>query len=49
MACYRIHVHNPHGVQHGVTQTKLDGALVDGGLIPLVADGQTHEVEIELG
>jgi cyclic beta-1,2-glucan synthetase len=46
---YIIRVSNPHGVNCGVIQTKLDGTIVPNGYIPLLKDGGTHDVQIELG
>jgi cyclic beta-1,2-glucan synthetase len=46
---YEIHVRNPAGVEHGVRHLRLDGRLLPDGSIPLIDDGQTHEVELELG
>ncbi|MHB8750294.1 MAG: GH36-type glycosyl hydrolase domain-containing protein [Aggregatilineales bacterium] len=46
---YTIHVQNPHGVQRGVLQTTVDGQVIPDGQIPLVKDGQKHEVHLQLG
>ena len=45
---YAISVRNPHGAQKGVESTMLDGAPVTGP-VPLVDDGQPHEVIVTLG
>jgi len=46
---YTIHVHNPHGLNRGVSQITLDGAPVSDGSIPLLDDGLAHEVQVTLG
>jgi cyclic beta-1,2-glucan synthetase len=46
---YIIHVSNPLGVNCGVVQTRLDGNIVPNGHIPLLKDGGTHDIQIELG
>jgi len=46
---YHIHVDNPHGVNRGVIQIKLDGTVIQGNTIPLLKDGRRHEVEVQLG
>lgn len=45
---YRIRVLNPERVQKGVRRMTLDGQAVTGAL-PLIDDGQEHEVGVELG
>ena len=47
-ACYKIEVENPRRVNHGVVQILLDGNSVPGNLIPLVDDGQTHDVQVSI-
>jgi len=46
---YAIQVDNPEGVNRGVRQILLDGAAAPNGVIPLVADGQRHQVQVVLG
>ena len=46
---YRISVENPEGVKRGVRQVLLDGNPLQGSLVPLVEDGQTHEVRVVMG
>lgn len=46
---YAIIVQNPDGICRGVREVRLDGQLVPGNAIPLLNDGQTHEVEVLLG
>jgi cellobiose phosphorylase len=43
---YKISVENPDGVNRGVKQVELDGVLLPGDEIPLVDDGQHHEVRV---
>jgi cyclic beta-1,2-glucan synthetase len=45
---YRIAVKNPAGVEKGVASITLDGSPTD-GWIPLVSDGQHHEVIVTMG
>jgi cyclic beta-1,2-glucan synthetase len=45
---YRIQVTNPEHRCAGVGAVTLDGAVVDPFAIPLVEDGQVHEVEVVL-
>jgi cyclic beta-1,2-glucan synthetase len=47
---YEIRVENPTGVSRGVLWTELDGTQYSGvAQIPLVDDGATHKVSVELG
>ena len=46
---YKITVENPNGINHGIRQILLDGILMAGSLIPLVEDGQLHEVRVVMG
>jgi cyclic beta-1,2-glucan synthetase len=46
---YRISVENPHNVNRGIQEVKLDGKPMPGSLIPLTEDGQLHEVHILMG
>jgi cyclic beta-1,2-glucan synthetase len=46
---YHIKVENPHGVNVGVVNVELDGALLPLNEIPLQADGTRHEIRIVLG
>ncbi|MEI8093646.1 MAG: glycosyl transferase [Spirochaetales bacterium] len=46
---YAITVKNPKGVSKGVKSLLLDGRSVPGNVIPVVGDGKTHKVEINLG
>jgi len=46
---YRVSVLNPDHHCTGVRAARLDGALVDHKTIPLLQDGTTHEVVVEMG
>jgi len=46
---YVIRVSNPRGVNRGVTQAKLDGNIISTSEVPLLGDGGTHQIKIELG
>jgi cyclic beta-1,2-glucan synthetase len=46
---YRITVTNPDGVERGVRSIAVDGRPIDGAVVPLADDGQTHEVVMVLG
>ena len=46
---YKISVKNPHSVNQGVQQVFLDGDSRPDNLIPLVDDGQLHEVWVVMG
>jgi cellobiose phosphorylase len=48
-AVYEIEVKNPLKVNRGVQSMTIDGKRVEGNLIPVFSDGQTHHVEITLG
>jgi cellobiose phosphorylase len=48
-SCYRITVANPEHRCAGVASATLDGVRVDPRAIPLVEDGQLHDVQIVLG
>jgi len=45
---YSIRVENPHGVERGVATVTLDGITRADLMIPLEADGGTHEVVVRL-
>ncbi|WP_340111380.1 GH36-type glycosyl hydrolase domain-containing protein [Maribellus mangrovi] len=47
-ATYEIEVVNPKGVSKGVQQMLIDGELVEGNRIPVMADG-IHKVKVKLG
>ncbi|HAE57974.1 MAG TPA: glycosyltransferase 36 associated protein, partial [Anaerolineae bacterium] len=46
---YKISIENPDKVNRGVKQVFVDGVLLADSLIPLVDDGQAHEVQVILG
>jgi cyclic beta-1,2-glucan synthetase len=46
---YTIQVHNPDHVASHVRQIELDGQIINGGVIPLVDDGQEHKVIVIMG
>ncbi len=46
---YKISVENPHNVNQGIQQVVLDGISLADKLIPLIDDGQPHEVRILMG
>jgi cyclic beta-1,2-glucan synthetase len=48
-ATYRIHIDNPHGVEHGIAEVVIDGQKCDCKEIALADDGRIHEVRIVLG
>jgi cyclic beta-1,2-glucan synthetase len=48
-ARYEISVLNPNHRCRGVGKATLDGKAVDFRAIPLMDDGQVHEVRVELG
>lgn len=45
---YNIHVENPNGVSKGVKEVYLDGAKLDGTVVPMQKSG-THEVKVIMG
>jgi cyclic beta-1,2-glucan synthetase len=47
-ATYRIAVDNPRGLETGSTTVQVDGQPQDEPIIPLVDDGRTHEVRVEI-
>jgi cyclic beta-1,2-glucan synthetase len=48
-AHYKISVENPNNVNRGIQQVLLDGNPLPDNLIPLVEDGQLHEVQVVMG
>jgi len=46
---YEIHVNNPHGLNKGVQSISLDGEVSVGNRIPLVNDGECHDVLVLMG
>src|SRR5262245_19527844 len=45
---YRIAVENPHGLESGTATVRIDGQTQPEAVIPLVDDGQSHEVRVEI-
>lgn len=48
-AVYHIRVENPAHASHGVKETWLDGALLEGNTLPLKQDGMQHQVRVVMG
>ncbi len=48
-AVYRIEVQNPQRVSRGVKSVTVDGRPIEGQLLPVLADGQTHVVNVLMG
>ena len=46
---YKISVENLYGVNRGIRHVSLDGKFLPGNLMPLVDDGQGHEVHVLIG
>jgi cellobiose phosphorylase len=46
---YTITVENPRGVSRGVELVQVDGSQAVGTAVPLVDDGQDHEVRVIMG
>lgn len=47
-ATYCIEVTNPEHVSKGVTKVLVNGELIDGNKIPVLAEGE-HQIEVTLG
>jgi len=45
---YRISVQNPRAVNQGVTRVMLDGEVLPEQDIPLLEDGGSHQVQVEM-
>lgn len=48
-AVYKITVLNPEGVCKGVRSIEVDGASIDGDIIPVFDDGKIHEIVAVMG
>jgi len=48
-AVYKIQVENPAHVNWGVKVVRVDGAALEGSLLPVFEDGAEHVVEVVLG
>ncbi len=46
---YRVKVVNPDGVSRGVVRSELDGQSLSGPVVPLVSDGDDHDVHVRMG
>ena len=46
---YEISISNPGHISKGVKKLIVDGAVVNGNVIPLGTNGTVHKVEVELG
>ena len=46
---FQIRVENPSGVNRGVKQVTLDGKVLPGNEIPLLGDGNQHQVHVLMG
>lgn len=46
---YTVRVENPDGVCRGVRRVEQDGAVLAEGTVPLMNDGQEHQVRLILG
>ena len=48
-AVYQIEIRNPEHVCRGVRRIIADGRTLDGGTLPVYADGKCHRIEVEMG
>jgi cellobiose phosphorylase len=48
-AVYKIEVKNPEKISKGVKSGTVDGKDLQGNLVPVFDDGQTHAVKIVMG
>lgn len=48
-ATYAIQVANPDHVCRGIRSLQVDGRTLPGALVPIFADGQTHNVQVIMG
>ncbi|MDU4694733.1 MULTISPECIES: GH36-type glycosyl hydrolase domain-containing protein [Paenibacillus] len=46
---YDVHVLNPQSVQSGIKNITMDGRPVEGTSLPIIGDGKTHQIVVELG
>jgi cyclic beta-1,2-glucan synthetase len=46
---YQISVQNPSGVNRGVAEITFDGEALPSGDVPLLGDGEEHEVQVRMG
>ncbi|MGN0794656.1 MAG: GH36-type glycosyl hydrolase domain-containing protein [Aristaeellaceae bacterium] len=48
-ATYNVTIQNPDRVCRGVKCVTVDGAAIEGNVLPVFADGQAHEIIVTLG
>jgi cellobiose phosphorylase len=48
-ATYLIEVRNPDQVSKGVKTIRVNGQEIEGNIVPLLAVGQTHRVQVIMG
>ena len=48
-AVYHIHITNPNQVSKGVKQVTINGAAIEGNVLPLLDAGQSADVQVILG
>jgi cellobiose phosphorylase len=48
-ATYDIKVSNPDHINKGIKSVTVDGNAIEGNVLPVFGDGQTHNVEIVMG
>ena len=48
-ATYDIKVTNPDHVNKGIKSVTVDGAAIDGNVLPVFGDGKAHSVEVVMG
>jgi cellobiose phosphorylase len=48
-AIYQIEVKNPEHVRRGVKLVEVDGGEIAGNVVPILKDGQTHQVKVIMG
>jgi cellobiose phosphorylase len=46
---YEIEIKNPHHVSHGVASILVDGAPIEGNVIPVFTNRRRHHIEVTLG
>jgi cellobiose phosphorylase len=47
-ARYHVTIENPEGKQTGVRSITLDGKPVEGNILPILDDGELHEVKVRM-
>ena len=48
-ATYDIKITNPDHVNKGIKSVTVDGAAIDGNVLPVFGDGKAHSVEVVMG